>query len=186
MNLIKKVVVVLAVVMGILLISIENMDSITVYAAEDEVQWDEDSVEYKIWHYLEYLGYNDYAIAGAMGNMYWESHLETEMVEYDGTGYGLVQWTGIRQWNLVDFCDENGWYTSSLNSQLEFFKEESDPDSIYYNWIANDGFDKTNFDYASTVEESTSAFFHCYERAEDDTLLDRIYHAYRYYDYFTS
>lgn len=185
MNLFKKVTIILIGFLLFCFITIRCMDSMVVYA-EEEIEYTEDSIEYQVWHYLEDLGYNDYAIAGAMGNMYWESHFEPEMVEYGGTGYGLVQWTGSRQWNLVDFCNENGWYTSSVYAQVMFFEEESDYDSAYYNWMNGEGFTKWNFDYATTVEESTSAFFHCYERAYDDTLLDRIYHAYRYYDYFTS
>lgn len=185
MNLLKKLAITLLGLLLFCVLFLHDSNSITVYANND-TEYSEDSAEYKIWYHLKELGYNDYAIAGAMGNMYWESYLKPDIVEFYGTGYGLAQWTGSRKDNLISFCDNKYYNYNSIYAQIEFFEEESNSDSTYYNWINNEGFTKWNFDNATTVEESTSAFFYCYERANDDTLLDRIYHAYRYYDYFTS
>lgn len=152
----------------------------------DEIVYDENSVEYEVWHTMEDLGYSDYAIAGAMGNMYWESHFETQAVECGGSGYGLVQWTGSRQWDFVDFCTDNGYSTASVYAQIIFLDKESQSNSRYYAWMDNGGFTKVNFDYGETIEETTSTFFHCFERPGDDSLLDRIAAAYRYYEYFVN
>ena len=47
-----------------------------------------------IWQIWRKMGYNEYATAGMLGFITWESQLDAGVTEYGGGGgYGLVQWT---------------------------------------------------------------------------------------------
>ena len=47
-----------------------------------------------IWQIWRKMGYNEYATAGMLGFITWESQLNAGVSEYGGGGgYGLVQWT---------------------------------------------------------------------------------------------
>lgn len=112
------------------------------------------SVASEIWTFLKSKGFNDYACAGIMANLYAESGLNpknlqdscqarlcmddetyTELVDsgvytrtqfiYDQAGYGLAQWTyWYRAAALYDFCKARGASIGDLSAQLEFFYKE--------------------------------------------------------------
>jgi hypothetical protein len=105
-----------------------------------------------IWKYLKSQGFNDYGIAGLMGNLYAESGLipynldntyssksGLSDIEYtqktdDGTytnfikdnaGYGLAQWTyWTRKQNLLNFAKLKNKSIGDLEMQLEFLVKE--------------------------------------------------------------
>ena len=105
-----------------------------------------------IWHFLQTRGFNDYAIAGIMGNMKAESGLRsnnlqstyekafnltddeyTEKVDkntytnfvHDSAGYGLCQWTyWSRKASLYNWCKTNKCSIGDIYMQLGFFYSE--------------------------------------------------------------
>lgn len=108
--------------------------------------------EEKIWNFLKSKGFNDYGIAGIMGNFEKESgnnpkNLQntfekklgftddtyTEAVDsgsygdfvWDSAGYGIAQWTyWSRKQNLLLFVQSRKKSIGDLESQLEFFYKE--------------------------------------------------------------
>ena len=102
-----------------------------------------------IWNFLKTRGFNDYAIAGIMGNMKAESGLRSNNLqgsyekalnltdeEYtnkvdknvytnfvqDGAGYGLCQWTyWSRKASLYNWCKTNKCSIGDIYMQLSFF-----------------------------------------------------------------
>lgn len=105
-----------------------------------------------IWNYLKGCGYNDYAVAGIMGNLYAESGLQpnnlqntfetkfkmtdqqyTDAVDSgkytafttDGAGYGLAQWTySSRKKGLLDLAKKKQVSIGDINVQLEWLATE--------------------------------------------------------------
>jgi LysM repeat protein len=105
-----------------------------------------------IWDFLKSKGFNNYAIAGIMGNLYAESGLNpknlqqtyerkfglndneyTEKVDNgtytnfvkDSAGYGLAQWTyWSRKQNLLNYVKQCKTSIGDLNTQLEFLYKE--------------------------------------------------------------
>lgn len=112
------------------------------------------SNEEKIWNYLKLKGFNDYACAGIMGNLYAESGLKPNNLqdtgnkslgmtddEYataidngtytkeqfmkDSQGFGLAQWTyWTRKRNLYEFAKAAEKSIADLEMQLDFFYKE--------------------------------------------------------------
>ena len=105
-----------------------------------------------IWDFLKKEGFNDYGVAGLMGNLYAESGLlpnnlqntfnsklglsdeeYTKRVDngtytnfvYDSAGYGLAQWTyWSRKQNLLNFAKSKGKSIGDLEIQLQFLLTE--------------------------------------------------------------
>ena len=105
-----------------------------------------------IWDFLKKEGFNDYGIAGLMGNLYAESRLlpnnlqntfnsklglsdeeYTKRVDngtytnfvHDSAGYGLAQWTyWSRKQNLLNFAKSKGKSIGDLEIQLQFLITE--------------------------------------------------------------
>ena len=102
-----------------------------------------------IWDFLKMKGFNDFATAGIMGNLYAESTLLSNILENkyklslglsnesytkgvdddtyknfvrDSAGYGLAQWTyWSRKENLLNFAHSKSKSIGDLGMQLEFF-----------------------------------------------------------------
>lgn len=109
-------------------------------------------MEKRIWNFLKENGFNDFAIAGLMGNLFAESGLISTNLEItynkqfglsdaeytkrvdDGTytnfvndkaGYGLAQWTfWTRKQNLLNFAKNKNKSIGDLEMQLEFLIKE--------------------------------------------------------------
>lgn len=105
-----------------------------------------------IWNYLKNSGYNDYGVAGLMGNLKAESNLNPKNLQdtfnislnlsddeytkkvddgsytnfiYDGAGYGIAQhtwWT--RKKALLEFAKQKNKSIGDLDIQLEFLIKE--------------------------------------------------------------
>lgn len=143
--------------------------------------------EYVVWSELRSLGYSEIAVAGIMGNIWQESRFEPSAIEYwYGDGFGIVQWTGARKSALEGYAYEMGVSEYDIYIQIEFLNKELTPDSTYYNWINSSyGFTLDDLKYSDSIYNATSAFFYCYERANDDTLAIRQEKAFEYYYAFT-
>ena len=109
-------------------------------------------MEKQIWDFLKAEGFNDYGIAGLMGNLYAESSLKPTNMENayesklgynddsytkavdngtytnfvkDAVGYGLAQWTyWSRKQNLLNYAKSKNKSIGDLNVQLEFLVKE--------------------------------------------------------------
>ena len=109
-------------------------------------------MEKQIWDFLKAEGFNEYGIAGLMGNLYAESSLKptnmqnsyesklgynddsyTKAVDNgtytnfvkDAVGYGLAQWTyWSRKQNLLNYAKSKNKSIGDLNMQLEFLVKE--------------------------------------------------------------
>ena len=105
-----------------------------------------------IWDFLKKEGFNDYGVAGLMGNLYAESGLLSNNLQntfnsklglsdeeytkrvdngtytnfvHDSAGYGLAQWTyWSRKQNLLNFAKSKGKSIGDLEIQLQFLITE--------------------------------------------------------------
>lgn len=105
-------------------------------------------MEQIIWNTLKKEGFNDFGVAGLMGNLYAESGLKPNNMENqyqpklgltdetytravdngiytnfvkDAVGYGLAQWTyWTRKQNLLEYAKKQNKSIGDLNMQLEF------------------------------------------------------------------
>ena len=109
-------------------------------------------MEKRIWDFLKAEGFNDFGIAGLMGNLFAESGLRPNNMEdkyqskigyndesythsvdngtytnfvKDAVGYGLAQWTyWTRKQNLLNFARKNNKSIGDLDMQLNFLVKE--------------------------------------------------------------
>ena len=109
-------------------------------------------MEKQIWNFLKAEGFNDYGVAGLMGNLYAESLLKPTNMENayesklgynddsytkavdngtysnfvkDAVGYGLAQWTyWTRKQNLLNYAKSKNKSIGDLEMQLEFLVKE--------------------------------------------------------------
>lgn len=109
-------------------------------------------MEKRIWDFLKAEGFNDFGVAGLMGNLLAESGLRSNNMEdkyqsklgyndesytravdngtytnfvKDAVGYGLAQWTyWTRKQNLLNFARQNKKSIGDLEMQLRFLVKE--------------------------------------------------------------
>lgn len=85
----------------------------------------------KIWNYFKSKGFNEYAIAGIIGNISQESagtfnpaicegNKANAAIKGQPGGYGLIQWTGPRKGPLLDYLESRGLPKDSLAGQLDY------------------------------------------------------------------
>lgn len=144
--------------------------------------------------FLKSKNFNDYGIAGLMGNLYAESGLRANNMEdqyqsklgftdasytaavdngtytnfiYDSVGYGLAQWTyWSRKRNLLNYAKSQNKSIGDLQMQLEFLVKELEEQytSTVFKVLQT----------ASTIEEATAAVLYNYERpANMQSLLNQ-------------
>ncbi len=119
---------------------------------------DNRSVENIIWDYLKNAGYTDIQAAGIIGNLYQESGLKSNKIEY-GTkeGIGIVQWSFGRKQQLKDYCSSQGKEWTDLNCQLDFLVKELKSAQFYQPYLST-------FNNPYSVNEATEAFCFGFER----------------------
>ena len=156
-----------------------------------------------IWDFLKKKGFNDFGIAGLMGNLYAESGLRPSNLqntyekslkmtdaEYvaavdsgtytnfikDAAGFGLAQWTyWSRKQNLLEFAQKQKKSIGDLQMQLEFLYQELQSYKSVFNTL------KT----AGTVLEASNAVLLQYERPDDQSIsvqTKRAEFGQKYYD----
>lgn len=160
-----------------------------------------------IWDFLKKEGFNDYGIAGLMGNLYAESGLlpnnlqntfnsklglsdeeYTKRVDngtytnfvHDSAGYGLAQWTYYsRKQNLLNFAKSKGKSIGDLEIQLQFLITELR--NSYRNSVYN--ILKT----ATSVQQASDAVLLNFERPANAQAqkIKRAQFGQNYYNKFT-
>lgn len=146
-----------------------------------------------IWDYLKRKGYNDYATAGIMGNIYAESGLRPNNLqnEYekrfgmndeqytmavdngsyknfvnDSGGYGLAQWTyHSRKKRLLDYAKQKGTSIGDPSMQLDYLDKELN-DS--YSGVVR------TLKSARSVKEASDVMLHDFERPKNHNSSSKI------------
>lgn len=146
-----------------------------------------------IWDYLKGKGYNDYAIAGIMGNLHAESGLRPNNLqnEYekkfgmndeqytmavdngsyknfvnDAGGYGLAQWTyHSRKKRLLDYAKQKGTSIGDPAMQLDYLDKELN-DS--YSGVVR------TLKSARSVKEASDVMLHDFERPKNHNSSSKI------------
>ena len=138
-----------------------------------------DSIQYKVWNELRAAGYNEIAVAAAMGNIQHESGFNPSAIEKgSGKGFGLVQWTGGRRTAIENYAKKKGVSASSLELQIEYLLLELDAKSgIWTKASSKYGFGSmSRSDWADGKDliKATKAFMCCFERPSYDSSINHI------------
>lgn len=141
-----------------------------------------DSLEERIWFALKDAGFSEYAIAGAMGNIGYESGgFTTDAVEIgfneNNGGIGLCQWTNCprnsgkgRNQQLKNYAASKGTTWRDESTQIEFLLGElgvgpaAEGGYASYNLLANYGYTANSWKNATDITEATKAFLITFER----------------------
>lgn len=83
------------------------------------------TIQQKVWFALKALNYTDEQVAGAMGNIDYESAgFSTLAVEGNGEGIGLCQWSFGRKAQLISYASSKGLTWQDEDTQVEFLIAE--------------------------------------------------------------
>ena len=166
-------------------------------------------MEKQIWNFLKAEGFNDFGVAGLMGNLLAESGLRPNNMEdqyqsklgyndesytravdngtytnfiKDAVGYGLAQWTyWTRKQNLLNFARQNNKSIGDLNMQLCFLVKELK--EMYTNSVYN------VLRKATSVLEASNAVLLNFERPANmsaSVQATRARYGQTYYDRYAS
>lgn len=154
-------------------------------------------IKEKVWFALKELGYSDYAVAGAMGNIDYESAgFSTTAVEGgSGEGIGLCQWSFGRRRQLETYAASKGVVWQDEDTQVEFLIAEisgQGPAAGYASqrvagYIGNENITSTRSDWenAGSINDATLFFMRFFESPQSRSSLDaRIQRALNYYNEF--
>lgn len=135
-----------------------------------------------IWNFLQNKGFNNYVIAGLMGNMMGEAgghSLNIQPYVYSATG----NYYGICQWNRWGYPEVQG---QDLNYQLQFLCDTLPYEMNRYGVKYRKNFNYESFLNLQSVEEATKAFQVCYERGGIRNFSRRYDNAWIAYTYFVN
>lgn len=159
------------------------------------------SIQEKVWFALKGLGYSDYAAAGAMGNIHYESGgFSSSAVEKStGNGIGLCQWSFGRRTQLERYATSKGLQWQDEDIQVAFLIGEltkgggadgfanyqlMNTTVFYGSSLAT----PSSWENAKNIEDSTRAFCYTFERpdkgAAATSMSRRVSYAQQYYDEF--
>ena len=83
-----------------------------------------ESVEEIIYLFLtKEMGFNTAVACGILANVDRECSFRVTAASSDG-GYGICQWTGVRNTRLKNWCEKNDYDYTTLQAQLWFLKYE--------------------------------------------------------------
>ena len=168
-------------------------DKFTKYIGRGSV-YSSDTIQYKVWNALRAAGYNEIAVAAAMGNIQHESAFNPAAIEKsNGVGFGLIQWSHGRRTAIENYAKQKGVSASSLELQIEYLLLELQANSgIWTKGSTKYGFGSlTRNDWADGKDlvKATQAFMCCFERPSYDSNINhidrRIESAKEYYQAFT-
>lgn len=137
-------------------------------SAERDIRTNQD----RVYWYLIDNGFNKLQACAIMGNIQQECGFNENLIESNGIGYGLLQWSFERRTKLENSYSD----PSNIYNQLDYFMSEYE-----YQWSGNY---KEIFDNSTDLTELTIAFCNGYERAGIPNMKNRISWAYTYYEMF--
>lgn len=133
-----------------------------------------------IWNYLKKKGWTDTAIAGTLGNFQQESHLSPSLVESNGIGFGLGQWSFERRKGLESYAEGLGAPVNDLYMQLDYLTAEPGEGTYVRTYM------RTDF---SSAAEAAIAWCNNWERpnkAKARLGTVRIPYAMAYYEHYVN
>jgi len=141
------------------------------------------TIQEKVWFALRDLGYSEISVAGAMGNIHWESGgFNPSLIEGgSGEGIGLIQWSFGRKEGLINYANSKG-------TQIEYLVTEITGEGkavgyASYQFMNAHGYSADDWENASDIKTATEAFCWCFERPNADLahVADREKFANEYY-----
>ena len=154
------------------------------------------TIQEKVWFALKDLGIDDESVAGAMGNIDYESGgFTTVAVESNGEGIGLCQWSFGRKTQFLNYANSKGVDWKDEDTQVEFLIAEisgQGPAKDYATRrvsgkIVEEGITATFTDWknATTVNDATLQFMRWFESPKSKSSLgERQTRAQKYYNEF--
>lgn len=143
----------------------------------------------KVWFALRGAGFSEYAVAGAMGNIDYESGgFKTDAIEKgSGIGFGLCQWSYGRRTQLENYAKSKGKNPADIEIQIEFLLGELTPGGGadgYANYQF--GSNGENWKNAASVDIATDLYCRYFERprSPEASLAERKKRAQNYYNEF--
>lgn len=140
-----------------------------------------------VYNTLKNAGLNLYAIAGIMGNIQKESLFDPESLDPLTGAYGLFQWQADRKDNLKNYASQNHLDYTSCKTQISFFFEECNSNSIVCD---NQAITALNNLYNNSIVYSTLLAADCiiayYERCTHHTSWEEVENAHYKYSWDTS
>jgi hypothetical protein len=124
--------------------------------------------EWVAFDFFKSEGYTDEQAAGIVGNLIQESNLNPKAFNPTGGGkgaYGIAQWRGSRQDELLKFSGKNKLDETTLQDQLEF---------IIHELGTTEKKAGTDLKAQSTVEDATRSFASLYERPGEEDLKNTL------------
>lgn len=116
----------LAIILVLTILLHNNFSYRTAYALSAS------DAEQQIYTYLtQSMGYNNAVACGILSNIECECNFRITLVESNGAGYGIIQWSGSRKTELKTWCSSHGYDYTTLNGQLEFMIHEINDKSYY-------------------------------------------------------
>ena len=165
-----------------------NIDEMTAIIerlkAEEEAKLNARRAEYpvatEIWEYLIAKGYNEYVVAGIMGNLMAETGGQTLNLQVNAVSPGYY---GICQWSLQYYPQVAN---TDLMYQLDLLCSTMEYEFNTFGKLYKKGFNYESFTYMLDEEEAALAFAKCYERCASGSYNVRKKNAKKAYEYFTS
>lgn len=155
------------------------------------------TIQEKVWFALRELGYSEIAVAGAMGNIDYESGgFNPALVEEEyGHGIGIVQWSWSRRDNLEKYAASKGLTWQDEDTQVEFLIAELTGQGVAAGYaehikkgdIGTEGIVSTCDDWAnaSNIEDATLYFMRFFESPKyRSSYNERVERAKKYYEEF--
>ena len=165
-----------------------NIDEMTAIIerlkAEEEAKLNARRAEYpvatEVWEYLIAKGYNEYVVAGIMGNLMAETGGQTLNLQVNAVSPGYY---GICQWSLQYYPQVAN---TDLMYQLDLLCSTMEYEFNTFGKLYKKGFNYESFTYMLDEEEAALAFAKCYERCASGSYNVRKKNAKKAYEYFTS
>ena len=133
-----------------------------------------------IWKYFRDLGYNEYVVAGLLGNMMAEAGGQTLEIQYKI--YSLnKKYYGICQWSMVYYKSIKN---ASLKEQCEFLANNIEEEFNMFAYTYKKEFTYEDFLNLEDAEEAALVFATVYERCSSVSYNQRQANALVAYDYF--
>lgn len=147
------------------------------------------NIEEKVWFSLRNMGFSEYAVAGVMGNIKWESSgFNPSAMENGGKGegIGLCQWSFDRKTSLIKYATSKGKTWEDENIQVEFLMGELTPGGgadgyASYALSSYNGYSVEMWKNANNASDAAVAFCWVFEKPGDPHIEERKTYAEEYY-----
>ena len=140
-----------------------------------------------VFNFFKDKGYTKEAICGLLGNMWRESHVNPNLNEVGGTGYGLTQWTPksklLTRLALLGLSDNGDNQLKVLDRELADGANNSS--SQFSQWYDVGEWTLAKFKTSKDINYTTECFMRCYERPGVLHLEERIEYANKFFQDIT-